>query len=96
MIVEYIRYRIEESKADDFEAAYTEAAGPLAASQHCVGYELARCVEDQASYILRIEWDSLEGHLEGFRPSPEFRAFLAKIQPYVSDIEEMQHYRTTE
>src|SRR6267143_2750235 len=62
------------------------------ASTHCLAYELSHFTEDPDRYILRIEWDSEEGHLKGFRSSPEFRAFFAAVQPFVKDIEEMRHY----
>ena len=64
----------------------------MTASPHCLGYELSRCVEDPSSHILRIEWDSLDGHLQGFRKSGEFRTFLQHVQPFVGDIQEMRHY----
>ena len=45
--------------------------------------------------MLRIEWDSAEGHLQGFRRSPEFQRFFAAVRPYVGDIAEMRHYAPT-
>lgn len=95
MVVEYIRYRIPEEQQGTFEAAYGEAQRPLQASSHCLAYELSRCVEEPGCYVLRIEWDSLEGHMEGFRRSEEFRAFFQHIRPFVSQIEEMRHYELT-
>lgn len=95
MIVEYIRYKIPPAQADRFEQDYAGAARSLDASAHCRGYELARCLDEPDSYILRIEWDSVEGHMQGFRSSAEFRAFFAAIKPYVDMIEEMRHYRAT-
>lgn len=102
MIVEYIRYKLNEppSESDEgiagaFEAAYRDAAASLVASPHCLGYELTRCVEEPNRYILRIEWDSVEGHLTGFRRAPEFAPFFAAIKPYIGQIEEMQHYTIT-
>jgi quinol monooxygenase YgiN len=95
VIVEYVRYTILEGRGEAFEQAYAEASGPLAASPHCLAYELSVCAEDPASYVLRIEWDSAEGHLQGFRRSPEFRDFFAAIRPYVGDIAEMRHYNPT-
>jgi hemoglobin len=92
MIVEYIRYRIPEGEADAFEDAYRRAAGSLDASAHCKRYEVARCAEDPGAYTVRIEWDSAEGHLQGFRGSPEFRSFFAAVRPYVDQIDEMRHY----
>ena len=64
-------------------------------SPHCLSYELSRCVEEPASYMLRIEWDSLEGHLQGFRQSPDFRTFFQAVRQYVNDISEMRHYQAT-
>lgn len=95
MIVEYVRYEIAEARAPEFEAAYAQAAASLDASPQCLAYELARCVEAPASYILRIEWDSVEGHMQGFRRGAEFPAFLAAIRPFVGDIAEMRHYAPT-
>jgi len=95
VIIEYIRYAIDGRRAAAFEAAYGDAQAALAASPHCLGWELARCTEEPTSYVLRIEWDSEEGHLRGFRASPEFRAFFAAIRPYVGDIAEMRHYAVT-
>src|SRR5439155_18324495 len=102
MIVEYIRYKLKsgegssaENASSSFEAAYRTASSSLDVSPHCLGYELTRCVEDPSRYILRIEWDSVEGHLAGFRRASEFAPFLAAIKPYIGQIEEMQHYALT-
>lgn len=102
MIVEYIRYKLNvlaekprESVSREFEAAYRAASASLEASPHCRGYELSRCVEELDRYILRIEWDSIDGHLTGFRRAAEFAPFLAAIKPYIGQIEEMQHYALT-
>jgi hemoglobin len=95
MITEYIRYRIDPDIAPNFEAAYVAAAESLDTSPHCVDYELARSHEEPDRYILRIRWDSLDGHLTGFRSSAHFRAFFSHVAPYVAAIEEMHHYETT-
>jgi quinol monooxygenase YgiN len=92
MIVEYTRYKVDSAGGEAFEMAFKKAVGSLEASSHCLAYELSHCTEDSGQYILRIEWDSEEGHLKGFRSSAEFRAFFAAVQPFVKDIEEMRHY----
>jgi len=92
MVIEYVRYKIPADKADEFVAAYATAAESLRTSSHCLGFELSRCMEEPTSFILRIEWDSVEGHMEGFRKSPEFRTFFASVRPFVGQLEEMRHY----
>lgn len=94
MVVEYIRYRIDAARSDDFERAYAAAGGVLDASPHCLAYEVARGVEEPASYIVRIEWDSVDGHEQGFRRSPEFGEFFGAVKPFFDDIQEMRHYQS--
>jgi len=96
MIVEYIRYRLGAGRAKAFVEAYTRAAQALDASAFCTGYELTRCVDEPQVFILRIEWTSAADHMRGFRKSPEFRAFLPEIRPFIDEIEEMRHYAPTE
>lgn len=95
MVVEYIRYQVSEGQGPALEQAYTRASESLKQSPHCLAYELAKCTEEPASYILRIEWDSIEGHLQGFRRSPVFQHFFAAIGPFVNAIQEMRHYEVT-
>jgi quinol monooxygenase YgiN len=95
MIVEYVRYSLPADKTSDFESAYQRASKPLDESPHCLAYELGRCSEEPTTYILRIEWDSHEGHLKGFRSSSEFRRFYEAIAPFVPNIQEMRHYDVT-
>jgi quinol monooxygenase YgiN len=92
MVIEYIRYRIDAGRADEFERAYSAAASSLAASSHCLSYEVSRGVEDPESYVVRLEWDSVDGHEQGFRKSPEFQQFFSAVKPYFDDIAEMRHY----
>jgi heme-degrading monooxygenase HmoA len=95
MVFEYVRYTIPPERSEEFEKAYARAASALAASEHCLGWELSRCVEAPEHYILRLAWDSLEGHEQGFRSSAQFRDFLAAVGPFVGSIDEMHHYTMT-
>ncbi len=94
MIIEYVRYRVTGS-TDAFEAAYASAQASLAESPNCQHWELAQCHEEPTCYILRLHWDTLDGHMVGFRKGRQFRAFFAAIKPYIDQIEEMRHYVPT-
>jgi quinol monooxygenase YgiN len=93
MIVEYVRYEL--SDPEPFLLGYENARAALDSSPHCLAYELSRCTEEPTSFILRIEWDSAEGHLQGFRKSPAFATFLAAVRPFMENIREMRHYALT-
>lgn len=96
MIVEYIRYTVDEGRAQGFVDAYKASGDALLASPHCLRFELGRCEEEPTAFVVRIEWTSTRDHLEGFRGSDEFKAFFAHIKPFVGDIEEMRHYEVLE
>lgn len=95
MIVEYIRYEIPPERADEFEAGYATAQAALESSPHCLSWELSRGVEEPKNFVLRIEWDSVEGHEQGFRTSPQFASFFSAIRPFIDQIREMKHYQAT-
>jgi quinol monooxygenase YgiN len=92
VVVEYLRYVIPVAGAEQFEAAYQQAGVVLDADPHCRRHEVAKGVEEPANFVVRIEWDSIEGHEVGFRAGPNFAAFFAAVRPFVSAIQEMKHY----
>jgi quinol monooxygenase YgiN len=95
MIVEYIRYKFDPSRSGEFDDAYRRAGMLLEASPNCERWEISRCVDEPGKQIVRIEWDSVEGHLQGFRQSADFKPFVEATQPFFNDIEEMTHYEVT-
>ncbi len=96
MTVEYIRYRLSAEQQPAFLDAIRAANIMLAASPDCLRYELTQCQEDATRFIWRIEWTSVERHLQGFRKSAEFGAFFQLVKPFYAGIEEMQHYAVVE
>lgn len=92
MIVEYLRYTIDEARQTAFIKNYKAASEPLQKSAYCEQYEFCQCVEDPSKFIIRIQWTSADDHLKRFRGSAEFREFFAHIKPYLDDIDEMRHY----
>lgn len=93
MVIEYIRYQVSSGQHESFLAAYRSAADELRASEYCIGYEISQGVEEPDNFMVRIEWTSLEAHEKGFRSSPSFASFFAKVKPYFANIREMKHYR---
>lgn len=100
MIVEYIRYELTSSSTDALLEAYRSAARHLQEAPECLGYEMTVCADGSASVstscILRIEWQSAEAHMSGFRRGPHFPPFLALIRPFIGEIAEMRHYQATD
>lgn len=92
MIVEYVRYTIDAAQRAAFDAAYVKAGVVLSRSPNCLDWDLTRCHEDPSSYVLRIRWDSIDGHLRTFRGSGMFQDFVTAIRDYIPAITKMRHY----
>ena len=93
MVIEYIRYRISLDQADAFAAAYAQAGTVLDADGHCLAHEVAQGVEEPENWVVRISWDSVDGHEQGFRRAPHFPDFFAAVRPFFGAIQEMKHYQ---
>lgn len=93
MIVEYLRYTIDDARQSKFIDDYKNATMSLQSSPYCENYEFCQCVEDPTQFIIRIQWSSADDHLQKFRKSDEFRAFFPQIKSYLDDIDEMRHYQ---
>lgn len=93
MVIEYIRYTVSAARAAEFQDAYDRAGRVLDADPHCLRHEVSRGVEEPEHFVVRIEWDSVEGHEQGFRAGPDFAAFFAAVRPFFAEIQEMKHYQ---
>jgi heme-degrading monooxygenase HmoA len=92
MIIEYLRYSIPADQQAAFIKDYEAALVPLMRSPYAKGFDLSQCVDDPTQFILRLEWNSADDHLQEFRKSFEFQEFFGHIRQYVSAINEMRHY----
>ena len=92
MIVEYVRYELPLELRQSFESCYAEVGPLLGKSPHCQRWELSRSVEEPASYVVRIEWDSQAGHEAGFRKSADFAAFFGRLSRFSEYRVQMAHF----
>ena len=92
MIVEYLRYEVDEARQKQFVEDYKAASVPLLSSPYALSFDICQCVKDPTQFILRIEWTSADDHMTKFRSSAEFKDFFSFVKPYYNDILEMRHY----
>jgi heme-degrading monooxygenase HmoA len=81
MIIEYIRYTIQEERTHAFAEAYRRAADALEASEHCERYEISRCTEDPTQHVVRIEWIRKTGTCRAFAKARSSAASSKPLAP---------------
>lgn len=71
MIVEIVVIDVVAGFEEAFEAGAAEAVPLFLEDATCHGFDLQRSIEVPGRYHLRVEWDSVEAHLQ-FRATPAF------------------------
>lgn len=91
MITEIAHLTIDPSNAAAFEGAVAEAAAAFQRSDGCRSMALERVLEDPGQYRLRVQWDSVDHHMDTFRNSPEFQIWRSLAGPYFVSPPKVEH-----
>lgn len=94
MVTEIIRYQLPAEDAPQFLDAYRRAATHLLADSHCLGVDILHGIDSPNRVVIRIEWDSIEGHEVHFTGGPHFEPFISHLRPYLQYVVEMEHYES--
>ncbi len=93
MIVEHALLPVIPGHEAEFEAAFEEAKSIIASSPGCKGVSLSRCIEQPSQYLLLVEWERLEDHVELFRGSPDFQRWRALLHHFYDPAPVVEHFR---
>lgn len=90
-VLEHVVLTIDPARADEYEAAFRQARPLIEKQAGCGGARLARIQETPGRYVLLVEWDSLEAHMDGFRGSPEFPQWRVLLHHFYVVPPEVEH-----
>lgn len=94
MILEHALLPVRPDQLAEFEAAFAEARPLIAGMPGFRGLTLSRCLEDDATYLLLVEWDTLEDHTVGFRGSPEYQEWRRLLHSFYDPFPTVLHFRS--
>lgn len=93
MIVEIADFKIRPDQAGEFAKAISMAATTtLAQSSGYRGHRIMACQETPGRFVLTVEWDSVEAHTVGFRQSPAFTQWRARIGGFFLEPPHVEHF----
>lgn len=87
--------RITPGHERAFEHAVTRAVPLFQRADGARTFTLDASVENPATYLLSVTWDTVDDHMVAFRQSDEFRAWRTLIDEHLDGPIEMQHVRNT-
>lgn len=94
MIVEHAVLDVVPGEEQSFEEAFVEAKAIIASMHGFRSLRLDRCVEKRSRYLLLVEWDRLEDHVDGFRRSAEYERWRGLLHHFYEPFPTVEHYES--
>jgi len=92
VITEHALLPVLAGRESDFEAALAQAVPIISARPGFRRLSVTRGIESPGTYLLIVEWDTLEDHTVGFRGSPEYDAWRALLHPFYDPFPVVEHF----
>jgi heme-degrading monooxygenase HmoA len=92
MVTEHALITVDPDRAGDFETAFDQARKVIGAAAGFGGLRLLRGIESPGTYLLLVEWETLEHHTVGFRESAAFGEWRALVGPFFAAPPVVEHF----
>jgi heme-degrading monooxygenase HmoA len=92
VVLELAVLDVKPELVSGFEAAFLKASQHIAATPGYISHELQRCIEDENRYLLLVQWETLEAHMEGFRGSAGYQEWRSLLHHFYAPFPTVQHY----
>ena len=92
MVLEVALIDVFPGQEDMFAAAYRVGHPVLATTPGCRSVRMTRGIESPSRFVLLVEWDSVEAHLENFRDTERFAQWRALIGPHFAKPPVVEHF----
>jgi len=92
MILEHALLPVRPGREEEFVAAFDEAKHIISSMPGFRGLTLSRCVERAGTFLLLVEWETLEDHTDGFRGSPEYQEWRRLLHHFYEPFPDVEHF----
>jgi heme-degrading monooxygenase HmoA len=91
MILEMARIRVTAGMEAKFEDGVAAAAPLFRRAKGCRTLSLGRVEEEPGTYLLLVEWETLEDHTVAFRGSDDFQEWRALVGHCFAEAPKVEH-----
>ncbi|MGH3727708.1 MAG: antibiotic biosynthesis monooxygenase family protein [Micromonosporaceae bacterium] len=92
MVLEVALVDVTPGHEADFSAAYQQVRHLLTDTPGCLSVRMTRGVESPSRFVLLVEWESVDAHLDNFRAGEQFSQWRAAIGPYFAAPPVVEHF----
>jgi heme-degrading monooxygenase HmoA len=92
VITEHAVLNVIPGQEDEFIATMTRATSLIAASPGFHSLRVERGLENPSTFLLLVEWESLEAHTEGFRGSEAYQEWRSLLHHFYDPFPLVEHF----
>jgi heme-degrading monooxygenase HmoA len=92
MIREHALLDVRQGQEESFERAFGAAKAIIASMPGFRSLTLDRGIEQPSRYLLLVEWDHIEDHIDGFRRSTEYEQWRQLLHHFYDPFPVVEHY----
>jgi heme-degrading monooxygenase HmoA len=93
VILEHAVLQVAPGREAAFEVAFAEARPLIEGSPGFGSLRLLPGIEHPGRYLLLVEWERLEDHVDGFRGGPSYPRWKELLHHFYDPFPEVDHYR---
>lgn len=92
MVLEVALIDVLAGREEEFAAAYRKGHEFLVTTPGCRSVRMTRGVESASRFVLLVEWDSVDAHLDNFRATDRFTQWRALLGPFFDGAPRVEHF----
>ena len=92
MVLEVALIDVLAGREEEFAAAYSKGHPLLATTPGCRSVRMTRGVESASRFVLLVEWDSVDAHLDNFRATDRFTQWRGLLGPFFDGAPTVEHF----
>jgi len=92
VIVEHALLEVKEGQSKAFEAAMKKAQVLIASSPGFGGIEVRPSADRPNRYLLRVVWEDIAAHRDGFRKSQRYQEWCALLHHFYEPMPTIEYF----
>ena len=92
MVLEHALLDVISGLEVEFEEAFSRARDVISKSPGFISLKIVRGIERPSSYLLLVEWESLEDHTIGFRQSARYAEWRELLHHFYAPFPVVEHF----
>lgn len=93
MILEVAILNIKKGQSNSFEKDFQKAKSIISSMKGYVSHQLKKKIDKEDTYLLLVNWETIEAHKEGFRKSQKYLKWKELLHNYYEPFPTVEYYK---